>query len=188
MSDLRTLYSGFVEGADLALDGDALAENEGLETAVILSLFTDRRADPGDPLPDGETDPRGWWGDIEPLAPGYRLGSRLWLLSREKQLPEVLARAKLYAEEALAWLVESGEATRVAVEASAPRRGVLWLQVEIDRARGGETQRYRMGASLVSLPPEAVPNPLPSDILTTADGTPLVGEINGVTNYLTQDD
>ena len=65
------------------------------------------------------------------LASGDRIGSRLWLLSREKQLAGVLDRARHYAEEALAWLVEDGVATAVSVTASSPRSGWLALEVTI---------------------------------------------------------
>ena len=64
-------------------------------------------------------------------AAGDRIGSRLWLLSREKQLAGVLDRARHYAEEALAWLVEDGVATAVSVTASSPRSGWLALEVTI---------------------------------------------------------
>ena len=70
MSDLQTVYSGFLAGADLALDGLGLASDGGLGTAVLLSLFTDRQAALDDVLPAGATDRRGWWGDVVPLADG----------------------------------------------------------------------------------------------------------------------
>lgn len=71
-----------------------------------------------------------------------RIGSRLWLLGREKQLAEVVRRAKDYAEEALAWLIDDGVARRVSVTPSVPRQGWLWLEIRIDLADGGE---YRQG-------------------------------------------
>lgn len=147
MSDLRTHFSGFLEGADLALDGAGLATDDGLETAVILSLFTDRRADPDDDLPSPGADPRGWWGDLVPLAPDYQLGSRLWLLSREKQTALVLERARFYAAEALAWLVSSGAASAVQVVATNPATGVLALHIAIDAPQGGaKTYTYQWEA------------------------------------------
>lgn len=142
MSDVKTLYNGFLEGADLALDGLGLIPDGGLETAVILSLFSDRRAADDDTLPDGSDDRRGWWGDLVPLYPDYQLGSRLWLLSREKQLPVVLERARLYAEEALAWLVQCGAAAQVSVTATNPRPGWLALAVAIE-APGQRQQTYQ---------------------------------------------
>ena len=78
-------------------------------------------------------DRRGWWADAYPAIAEDRIGSRLWLLSREKQLPSVLARAREYAEEALAWMVEDGVAEAVEVEASWVRSGLLGLLIRIVR-------------------------------------------------------
>lgn len=143
MSDLATVYSGFLDGADLALDALGFEVDGGLATAIILSLFTDARADAGE-VPDGQTDPRGWWGDVVPLVDGYRLGSKLWLLAREKQLPLVLERARAYAAEALAWLVTSGAAAAVQVDARNPRPGVLALYITVDAPVAGvQTYQYQ---------------------------------------------
>lgn len=97
-----------------------LDSQEPLIRAVMISLFTWRRANPDDDLPGSEK--QGWWGDSFPVEPNDRIGSRLWLLSRAKLLPETVARAKEYAEEALAWLVTDGIAARVVVESE--RRGI----------------------------------------------------------------
>ncbi|MCE8004215.1 phage GP46 family protein [Billgrantia ethanolica] len=128
--DIAIQYDAAAKYFDLALEGGDLATDQGLETAVILSLFTDRRAEDADRLPDDAGDRRGWWADAFNDRPH---GSRLWLLHREKELDEVLRRAKTYAEEALAWLVEDEVASRVIVEATNVRRGVLQLSVEIHR-------------------------------------------------------
>ena len=120
-------------GADLALENLALVRDDGLQTAVVLSLFIDRRAEDDDELPDNTGDRRGWWADAYPAIAEDRIGSRLWLLSREKQLPSVLARAREYAEEALAWMVEDGVAEAVEVEASWVRSGLLGLLIRIVR-------------------------------------------------------
>lgn len=129
--------------------GDLVAE-DSLRTAVILSLFLDRRANDDDILPNGSDDRRGWWADtVAPMtdygigggsASGDRIGSRLWLLSREKQLAGVLERAQHYAEEALAWLVEDGVATAVQVTATNPRQGWLVLEVTVTLS---DTSEYR---------------------------------------------
>lgn len=124
-----------IDHADLVLDGDDLATDERLDTAVILSLFTDARAEPGE-IDPGD-DPRGWWGDTFASRDGDQLGSKLWLLRREKQLPAVLQRAKDYAEDALAWLLEDGIASAVTVNAEFTERGTLGLAVEIHRPNGG---------------------------------------------------
>ena len=131
-------------GADCAMSaGDLLGDNS-LRTAVILSLFCHRRAEDEDVIPDGTNNKRGWWADTVAPLTDYglgqtavdggatdRIGSRLWLLSREKQLPEVMAKAKYYAEEALQWLLDDGRATVVTVTASNPQMGWLLLEISI---------------------------------------------------------
>ena len=104
----------------ILIDGEAtslgLASDNPLVRAVIISLFTWRRANPDDVLPGNER--MGWWGDSFPAVPNDRIGSRLWLLSRAKITSETVTRAKEYAEEALRWLIDDGIAARVDVEAA----------------------------------------------------------------------
>ena len=73
---------------DWSLLGDGtLDDSESLATAVIVALGTDRLAETTDILPDPDsTDRRGWWGDLDAQAiwNGWPIGSRLWLLKREK--------------------------------------------------------------------------------------------------------
>lgn len=140
MSDFKLTWNGW--GADATVEGHDLVLEDGLATAVILSLFLDARARADDALPDGGTDRRGFWADtVAPAAERDRTGSRLWLLSREKTLPEVLRRAHDYAAEALRWLVDDGVASRVDVSATMPRLGLLSLAVNITRVTG-ESSTY----------------------------------------------
>lgn len=123
--------------ADIALDGSDLATDDTLRTAAILSLFCDRRAEADDELPSQDGDRRGWWGDLpvdEGADDGRRdlIGSRLWLLSRAKELPETLNRAVQYAREALQWMIDDGVATKIDVTASWKSRGFLALLIDID--------------------------------------------------------
>jgi phage gp46-like protein len=131
MSDLALIWN--VWSADFGLAADDLAIDDGLETSVILSLFTDRRAEESDTLPDFQTDRRGWWGDDYPVAGRDRIGSRLWLLSREKELQSVVDRAVEYAREALQWLIDDRVADKVDVAGSVPRRGWLLLDITVHR-------------------------------------------------------
>lgn len=117
---------------DIAIEGADLLADEGLETAVMLSLFLDRRAEDADNLPD-DVDPRGWWGDSFADVQGDAVGSRLWLLSREKQLQSVANRVQEYAAEALAWLVDDGVASAVDAVATWVAPGMCALSVSIQR-------------------------------------------------------
>lgn len=85
-----------------------LAAQHALHTAILISLFTWRRAEPYDTLPSG-TDPNGWWGDNVDLQDDEtQIGSRLWLLSRAILNAETARRAEDYAYEALNPLVAQG--------------------------------------------------------------------------------
>ena len=112
MTDIAIVWDEARTTGDWQLTGDGgLLTAPALETAVMVSLFTDARALPEDRLPPGE-DPRGWWGNA---LGGDPIGSRLWTLRRAKREPETLRRAEDMVREALAWLVADGVASRVEV-------------------------------------------------------------------------
>jgi phage gp46-like protein len=94
---------------DFAIVFDDIETEDTLETAVMLSLFTDRR--------DDESAQRGWWGDCVADVKDDRFGSRLWLLDRATKGPATLHLAEDYAKEALAWALEDGAAIGVTVSA-----------------------------------------------------------------------
>ena len=132
MADIALM---FVDASfDLALDGLDLRRDDGLETAVFLSLFTNRRAT-RDQLPAELRggDLQGYWGDIAPFVEGDKFGSLLWLLAREKQTASTLARAKQYARDALQWFVDDRIAPRVDVATTYPAQAVMTITIDIYR-------------------------------------------------------
>ncbi len=137
--DIATVWNDDTFTGDYVVQDGALRPDAGLRTAVILSLFTDRRAAVDDILPTPASGRRGWWGSEYLPRP---LGSRLWLLGREKQTQESLNRAREYALEALAWLVSDGIAQGVDAAATAPSRGLLKLEIVI-RKPDGTTESFR---------------------------------------------
>lgn len=130
MTDIALHWQG--DHGDVAMGDADLVADEGLETAVLLSLFLNARADADDGVPIDQ-DPRGWWGDSFASVAGDRTGSKLWLLGREKTLASVANRAKTYAAEALAWLVDDGVASSVDVLATFVAMGSLTLSINITR-------------------------------------------------------
>ena len=107
--DIQIQWNSADHRGDFLLDntGADLSSDKGLETAVIVSLFTDRRADGKSPRPRTKKTKRGWWGDSIADMPGDRIGSKLWLLGREKELQEVAVRARQYTQEALEWMIDT---------------------------------------------------------------------------------
>ena len=100
-------------------------KSDPLVRAVIISLFTWRRAHDDDVLPNAGMSRMGWWGDSFPPVANDRIGSRLWLLARSKLTDSTAQQAQDYAEEALQWLIDDGVAARVDV--SATRMGLSTL-------------------------------------------------------------
>lgn len=123
--------------ADLQRDGGNFLSDDGLETGVVVSLFTDRLAESTDEIPDGTDDRRGWWADAFPDVEDDRIGSRLWLLRNAKANQQTLNDAKLYAEEALQWMLDDGVAKSITVTTSyvpaEPGETRLAINVEIER-------------------------------------------------------
>lgn len=140
MSDLALSWNPDLAEADLTLAGLDLATDEGLESAVIISLFTDRRAAPDDVLPEGLDDRQGWWGDTFADVDGDQIGSRLWLLRRAKRTVESQRKAIEYVQEALAWLVEDGVAASTSTTAEWLGDSGLALTVAIVRPAGAPAQ------------------------------------------------
>lgn len=132
---------------DIALDGYDLATDLGLRTAVIISLFTDRRAEADDIISDGTSDRRGCWME---LFDDHVKGSRLWLLGREKETADVLRLAREYAEESLRWLIDNAWVLSVTVTTEWASRGVLGLRAVItlpDNSQFDDVFNYQIQAS-----------------------------------------
>jgi len=135
MADAAMVMTEF--GGDLVLFGFDIERDDGLETAVIISLFTDRRASAEQIPPEyPQDDLRGYWGDITNASATDQTGSLLWLLAREKQLPQTLSRAEQYCREALAWMIDDLVSTRIDVVASYISQGWMLLVVDIYRPTG----------------------------------------------------
>ncbi|MFZ4216684.1 phage GP46 family protein [Enterobacter ludwigii] len=70
-----------------------------------------------------------WWADPT-------LGSRLYLLKREKDVARVRTLARQYAEQALQPILDDGRASSITVTANHPANGLLILLIEVTQANG----------------------------------------------------
>lgn len=146
--DIATVLSPSLTFDWLIAAGD-LASDDGLDTAVAISLFTDRLANEDDELPDNSGDRRGWWGDayLPPLADGSpdHIGSRLWVhLDRALASPETAQFAQADCIEALAWLEQDGIATVTVPLPTFPAPGLIEILIEVSQqtAQGAIDRRY----------------------------------------------
>lgn len=126
LADLALTWDAARGDADLSMIDDDIASDRGMLTAVVLSLFTDRRAETDDRPPSGdERDRRGWWADEFLPVEGDRYGSRLWLLDRSKRTSETAPRAKEYVTEALAWMLEDRVVSGIEVQTETTTNALL---------------------------------------------------------------
>lgn len=148
LADLALVWGR--SSADFALIDSDLASDAGLETAVLLSLFTDRRALDDDLPPSGDpSDRRGWWADEFATVEGDKIGSRLWLLDRSVRNVETARRAEEYAREALAWLIEDGVVSSVDVTIETTTQNLL-IGLELHRP-GRDSVSIRFAHAWTSL-------------------------------------
>jgi len=134
VTDTYILPTGAPVSFETLSGGDAkdfLRMDEGLETAILLSLFSDARALDGDEIPFG-SDKRGFWGDA---LLGYSFGSKLWTLERSTITNKTLAVIESHMATALQWMLEDGVVSDVGV--SATRSGNIVL-MEVTIYRDGE--------------------------------------------------
>lgn len=102
---------------DLVIENGDLKADNSFETAVLISLFTDRFV-PTEDLPEGNTDSRGWWADLISNPSNDLIGSRLWTLGRSKVNFDLEASLEDFVREALNWLIEDGIADRLDITAT----------------------------------------------------------------------
>jgi phage gp46-like protein len=136
MADIRLIWNPKTGYCDWSVVTDDIDTTEDLETAVLLSIFTDARA------PDSQQvyskDKRGWWGTTYNPSGQTELGSRLWTLERaiKSDDPEVLRQAEGYVRDALAWLIADGIAATVTAAASWLNQTNLGIYIVITQPSG----------------------------------------------------
>jgi phage gp46-like protein len=119
---------------------ELLASADQIERAVVISLFTWRRAEDSDPVDDDER--YGYWGDAYPDVARDRIGSRLWLLRRRSLTAETIQDTERYAREALAWMLEDEVVSAVQVDLVRPNPTRLDLYVTLTLDEGQRELRF----------------------------------------------
>jgi len=91
---------------DIEIDtnGDLKGSNS-IDTAVLMSLFTDKRADASEIRDSKER--RGWWGNLFNDNEDYEIGSKLWLSTNQGRLTDdTLNAINSQALNCLVWMKE----------------------------------------------------------------------------------
>lgn len=140
--DFLVVWSNQAGCGDYAVEDGDIAGDASLDSDVLVSLLTDRVADPGDALPSGTTDPRGWWGDTaftaNASAPVDRIGSKLWLRVNALLTQATLNQLCADVYQALSWMIEDGVAQSVTCTAKQIGVGNAALIATITRQVNGQ--------------------------------------------------
>lgn len=120
---------------DIAIDPETgdLALTDAMDTALIVSIFSDARATAAEVQQAGRR--RGWIGDVSSDVPERIFGSKLWLLEQSPLTSVTESQARDYVAQSLAWLVEDGAATDVSVDSNVSG-GNIDLAIDITAVDG----------------------------------------------------
>lgn len=137
LGDIRLQLDEWLRG-DALLVGNDLDTDEGLETAMFISLFLDRYDDTS----EDPTQRRGWWADGLETAED-RIGSRLWLAEVAGKLTADLPdKLRTWTREALQWLLDDGVARSLDITPALTRQGYE-LAVDVYRPAKNDPSRFR---------------------------------------------
>lgn len=129
--DLRLAQSDWSQW-DLLYDGQDLATESGLHTAILISVWTDARVD----------DVGGWWGDDyadKPMAE-----SKLWTLMGKPANADNVALGIGYVQTSLQWLLDDRWITELSVSGEAQKDPASHLDIfafRIDHTDRNGTRR-----------------------------------------------
>jgi len=142
MTDLK-LDAGLDGCFDLVFDGTDIVMTDDLETSVMISIEGIGRASDDDDLPNLDGLKRGWWGDAVGENQNIQMGSKLWLLSREKLTRNVLVKVKRLFFEALEWMNIDGVTESIQVFADIYSKEVVAVQIDLYRPKNKEPETFR---------------------------------------------
>ncbi len=133
--DLRFVNDTETNQFDLNIVNWDLEMDDGLETAILISLFSDTRVE-SEELSAGDSELRGFWGDAVDNPDQINTGSKLWLLERSKITDETLESARQYCIDALQWLLDDGVAGSLEVEVTRLDNFSIGIEIQISRPTG----------------------------------------------------
>lgn len=142
MSDIALFFNKTFKEYDPSIRNGDLALGEDLESAVIISLFTWGRCQADETEENASR--YGWWGDKIETDSVDGMGSKLYLLKRQKITEETIQKAREYIEQALKWLLSDdvAEEVTVSVERSAVSNDRIDAVIVIRRGDKRKTLRF----------------------------------------------
>lgn len=107
--DIKIIYDIY---GDLSIINGEIEIDDTIQSAIIVSLFTDARIQ--DSI-ESDVDRRGFWGDAQIDDDRETTGSLLWRLERSTITDTAIEDRKRYCSDALRWLISDGIADTIDV-------------------------------------------------------------------------
>ncbi|MCK5019188.1 MAG: phage GP46 family protein [Candidatus Peribacteraceae bacterium] len=125
---------------DIAIETGDLENEEGFDTAIWVSLFTDARA--GETQVLSPENRRGWLGNTVSDIEERQLGGLLWLAEQRRLTQDTLNELIDYARKSLNWMVEDNIAQKVEVDGEIVPRNGMALSITITSREGITSSHY----------------------------------------------
>lgn len=114
---------------DLAFDNGDLKSTQGFTSALLMSIFCERRATPSEVAPPEKR--RGWWGNAFLGFTDFEIGSKLWLLSQARADQVTLNNSITFATNALDWLIDDKYIDKINITAEYNEQNILLLAIQL---------------------------------------------------------
>ena len=138
--DIAVTWNPATGTGDWSMTNGDLTSGRDLETAILVSLFTDARVDDYvAPAPSGAQDRRGCWTDT---YTGYQIGSRLWTRTRLVKNQTTLNLVQGDVKDALDWLLTAGVVASFDIDAAWVNKTVIAISI-VAHMPSGNPQTFR---------------------------------------------
>lgn len=126
---------------DLAVASGDFEATDGFDTAILVSLFTDNRAQSFEV--ESAEKRRGWVGNVLTSGIGRSLGSLLWIYQQARLTQDILNQIEIEAEACLQWLIDDSQAKSVSAAVTRERSRGIFILINIVTT-DGVNQKYKV--------------------------------------------
>lgn len=125
---------------DIVIENGDFANEDGFDTNIWVSLFTDARANSSQVIvPENR---RGWMGNLVSDVPERQLGGYLWLAEQRRLNQDTLNETIDYIRHSLEWMVLDGIALKIDVTGQIIPRSGIAANVVITSIDGVTSNHY----------------------------------------------
>jgi len=125
---------------DIDIENGDLVGEDGFDTAIWISLFTDARASSSQVLQPEQR--RGWIGNKVSIDQNRQLGGYLWLIDQRRLNHTTLIETIDYARKSLQWLIDDNICTAIDVSGIIKATEGIELTILITSTEGITTTNY----------------------------------------------